>query len=498
MTTKPKNMTQPPASAISAEEVAGHTTDPDFYSTLAILPNPDEILRKSGKSQQVYDSIAGDAHVIAERRAMKAGLQGHEYSVTPGGESTQDKAAAELCRSILKRQPSLNNRWNDTLWNMMQCVLRGMTVHEVIWEYRDGAILPKEIKDRPNRRFLFHRDGTLRLRTRANPFEGEPVQERVFLLSRHMPSERNPYGEALYSSCFWPYVFKHGGFKFFSKFCERFGFPWPIGKYPDGTDKKQQKELAENLAAMVELSVAVIPQSASVELMESKVSGELVHERLIAVCNAEISKAITSQTLATEIKGGGSRAASETHRDRERDVNASDRTIVESTMTQLFQWITELNFQGAEPPRFELYDTSRARKEEAELLDIARGYIDVPVAYAHERLQIPLAKPGELVLDRKTAATAPAATSPKEAAFSAPIEPSPLDEELLGALDTSIESDWLAPISEMLDAYIAENRTFNEFIEALPEVMGAMDDAEVRKILDQALKLSFARGLSDA
>lgn len=498
MAKTPKQIAQAPEQGLSANEVAGLATDPDFYSTLAILPNPDEVLRKSGESQRVYDAIAADAHVMAERRAMKSSLSNLEFSVIPGGEQAQDLAAAELCRSILKRKPSLNNQWNDLLWNMMQCVLRGMTVHEVIWEYRDGALLPREIKDRPNRRFVFSTAGELRLRTKAQSSEGVPVEPYVFLLSRHMPSERNPYGEAVYSSCFWPYVFKHGGFKFFSKFCERFGFPWPIGKYPDGTDKKQQTEFARNLAQMVEAGVAVIPQSSSVELLESKSSGQVVHQSLINACNAEISKAITSQTLATEIQGNGSRAASETHRDRERDVVAADRTIVEATMTELFQWITTLNFPNAQPPRFELYDTNSARKEEAELLDVARGYLKIPLAYAYERLQIPQPKPGEDVLPEKQSFTPVPGQSQGSTEFSEPSAPTQQDVTAIAELDQAIEQGWIAPIDQMLNAYIAENRTLQEFMDALPEVFGAMDDDEVRILMEASLKRAIAKGVSDA
>jgi phage gp29-like protein len=109
---------------------------------------------------------------------------------------------------------------------------------------------------------------------------------------------------------------------------------------------------------------------------------------------------LTSQTLATEIKGNGSRAAAETHRGREKDVNASDRVCVEHTMSEFFAWITEVNVAGAAAPTFEFYEEAEARKEWVEVIGKARSYLDIPKQFAHERLQIPMPEDGEEVIPR--------------------------------------------------------------------------------------------------
>lgn len=372
-----------------AREIATRTTDPNFFSGLSYLPNPDPILRKLGRTHEVYDGIAADAHVLGELRSVRSALLGFEWRLEAGGDSPADARALELCEKVMARRPAPGLRWPDTIWSIAESVFRGHSVHEVVWRRADRFMVPEAIVDRPQRRFVFSTDNKLRLLTRQQPVEGEALGPYKWLLTRHMASHDNPYGVALFSACFWPYTFKHSGFRFFVKFCEKYGIPWAVGKYPPGTPQSEQDAIADSLARMIEDAVAAFPDSGAVELIEARHSGEPVQERLINVCNREMSKALTSQTLATEIQGEGSRAASETHRGREVAVNESDRSLIADTMNELLSWVTELNIPGAQPPTFEFYEEAEAREEWVSVLEKARRFVAVPRWFAHERLQIP-------------------------------------------------------------------------------------------------------------
>ena len=309
--------------------------------------------------------------------------------------------ALELCTQVFAALPGAGRRWPDLIWQLAQAVFRGYQVHEVVWGKAGDLQVPERIIDRPGRRFVFSPEGDLRLRTRQNQTEGEPTGAYKWLVTRHMPSYDNPYGVAVLSACFWPYTFKHSGWRYFVKFAEKYGLPWAIGKYPPGTQKPEQDALAASLAQMIEDAVAAVPADGSVELISSNAgTGALPQERLIALCNAELSKALTSQTLATELPGGGSYAAAQTHADRAQGVHSSDRAAIEDALSQLCAWIVELNIPGALPPRFEFYEEAAARQDWTDVLDKARAFIDVPVSFAHDRLQIPIPAKGEDVLPR--------------------------------------------------------------------------------------------------
>lgn len=370
------------------KETATRVSDPAFYAALAFLPNPDSILRKLGVQQEVYEGIMGDAHVIGELRSIRGGLLGQRWRIMPGGDDRASTQALALCEEVMTRAPSPGLTWADIIWSMGCAVFRGFAVQEVVWGYEGRYLLPRKIIDRPQTRFVFAVNNELRLRTRENQYKGVEFMPRKWLITRHMGSFDNPYGVAIFSSLFWPFKFKHSGLKWFSKRCEKYGFPWPIGKYPVGATVEQQNELADNLANLVEDAVAVIPSDSTVELLQMEQSGEPVHERLIMLCNREISKALTSQTLATEIQTVGARAASQTHREREKAVNQSDRLMIEETFNELFRWITELNITGARPPKFTFYKKAEARLEMAEFLNEARKLVPLSRRECYDRLQL--------------------------------------------------------------------------------------------------------------
>ncbi|MBI3771423.1 MAG: DUF935 family protein [Gammaproteobacteria bacterium] len=485
-----------------AREIATRDTDPNFFSALTVLPNPDTVLRRLGKADEAFDAIISDAHVMGELRVIRSALLGFEWRLQAGGETPADVRALELCEQFMKVRPASGLRWPDVLWNMAQAVFRGYQAHEVVWARQDQYLMPSAVVDRPSRRFAFDINNTLRLKTRSQPMLGEELGPYKWLLTRHMPSHDNPYGVALYSSCLWPYTFKHSGFRYFVKFCEKYGIPWAIGKYPPGTSQADQDALADALARMVEDAVAAIPDNGTVELLESSSSGQLVHERLIDISNREMSKALTSQTLATEIQGQGSRAAADTHRGREQDVNESDRTIVADTMSELFAWITEINIAGAQPPRFEFYEEADARQDWVEAIDKARGYINIPAAWAHERLQIPMPQEGEDVLPRTAAAPAmPQQFSSHSCPhcshdFAADAGGDAIDRlaDQAATEADNIIADMAAPIRELLN----QVETLEQFRDGLVKLYPKIDDQRLGELTQQALMVGMLKGVDDA
>lgn len=485
------------------QQIATHHNDPDFYAALNFLPNPDVVLRKLGKSEEVFDAVAMDSHVLGELRSMRSGLLRFEHQVRPGGDSQADQRAFELCQAYMRQRPAPGMSWGDTFWNMFAAVLRGQRVHEVEWERQGDLLMPAHLVDKPGRLFRYGQDRELLLRTRANPMAGEPVDDYKWLVSRHMPTHDNPYGVAVLSSCFWPYTFKHSGFKFFVKFCEKYGIPWAIGKLPRGSSDDDYRDLADKLSTMIEDGVAAIPDDGSVELLTVSQSGQSIQERLIEVCNKEMSKALTSQTLATEINGQGSRAAAETHQGRSEDVSEADREIVVDTMNELFRWITELNVAGAVPPVFEFYEEEDVNAGRVDALDKVRQFVDVPVSFAYRWLQIPEPQEGEPVLPRGGAMLAAppqfsAHSCPRCGGheFAAPVGEDDIDRLAAQAADEAdkIIADMAAPIRALLD----EVETLEQFSEGLLQMYPKIDDQRLGELTQQALMAGMLKGIDDA
>lgn len=488
--------------------VAASSTDPWVWSLAGALPNPDAVLRAMGGSaHDLYDRIEADAHAYGELRAVRAGLLSYEVRVMEGDDSRAARRAAELCRELLARPLGGDGEWGDLTWRMALAAYRGLAAHDVVW-VRDGSrLVPAEILDIPARRVVFGaRDRELRILTRARPVEGEAPPPMQVLLTRHMPSWSNPYGVAGHSACLWPYLFKHAGVRYFVQFAERYGVPWPVGKYPAGSGSERAKELADDLAKMVRTGVLAMPDDSSVEFPTASIRGQSPQERLVELCNREISKALTSQTLATEIQGQGSRAASETHLERERWVAQSDRMMVAASYDRLWRWVTEANF-GADvaPPRHVFYEQSHADQAWASVLDTARRYVPISRSDAYERLGLSAPADGEETL---------AGAQPQPEPPGPPREMSrcpgcgarryargeggddPVDQAVAAALDAadgqSLGAEFAAPILE------AAARDPGLLLERASELLPGLDQAGLEEAVARILFVAELAGAAEA
>ena len=259
-------------------------------------------------------------------------------------------------------------------------------------------------------------------------------------------------------------------------------------------------------------------KDSEVELLETKHSGQPVQERLIDLCNRELSKALTSQTLATEIQGTGSRAASETHRQREVTVHQSDRLCLEQTFNQLFAWITELNVAGARPPRFRFFEEAEARKDMAEYLLDAHKLIDMKQSEVYERLQLTMPQDEDAVIPRSRASAGAAEGDTGSATagqFSAPPDPAEAPCPSCGE-SHSFAEDQPDPLSQAVDAADAvmetlpailydrlleferQGKSLNEFEAALPALLPELDETALAQVIQLSLSTAYLHGMDES
>jgi phage gp29-like protein len=335
-------------------QIADHTSDPSFVLGLSQLPNPDEVLRKAGLSHQVYDQVLTDPHVMSKVIDRRAGLLRREWQVKAGGDAAGDLKAVALCeQAVADLEEHEEYPLENSLGILQEAALRGHRALEVVWRRTGNSWLPEFLRDIPNRR-LIHTGVQWRLLTIDAPSHGIDLPQRKVLLATHMASTDNPYGEALLSRCYWPYLFKHNGLKWWVTLAEKYGLPWIIAMLGGQTEEAQRRELLSKLVAMAVDPVTVLPKGAEVDFKLIEGVSPDVHDRLIRISNAEISKVLVGQTLSTEMDGSsGSRAAAETHSGLRDEIVEADGKLVARVMNRLFAWITELNLgPTVTPPKF--------------------------------------------------------------------------------------------------------------------------------------------------
>ncbi|MBK1613335.1 hypothetical protein CKO44_07610 [Rubrivivax gelatinosus] len=484
-------------------------TDPwGFFGKLHAMPNPDPILRSMGMAEKVYLSILADPHVIGEVRSIRGNFRAYNWRIKVGDSNDPKSVAArELCARWMRETPpggvdgqGLQIDWQEVMWQMTASIFTGYRAHEVVWDLVDGAVLPIKVLDRPNRRFLFDANGAPLLVSTSAPMGAPIEQPSQFVISRHMPDATNPYGVALLSSCFWAWTFKSGGWRYFVKYCERHGLPWPFGRYPIGTSDPEQDKMADALANMMEAGYVLAPEGSTLELLTpGSTGGTLPQQALIDLANVEMSKALTGQSLVAELHGVGSRAASETASQRQASINDSDRDIAVSGMGAIFKWITLYNFgPGVAPPELEFFTENHGSLARAQTYSVAAKLGARPSRKAMlDELGMPAAE------DDADALQAPVGGNSLAAEFSAHRfardvglvgDDLQLAAEAAAAADAAIEDHMIAPVAAMLARHEAEGRTLAEFAAALSDVVGEMDDEALRQVIAQALTVSILKG----
>ncbi len=320
-----------------AKEVATRNVA-EFVSGLDYLPNPDTILKNNGGNIKVYREMI-DAHLDAVKNKRFASITSRAWTIDG---SKGDQKKAKFVEEYL---------WNIDLRNvisqMLEAIGFGYAVHEIVWNTvqtdQGTLILPTAIKDRKQEWFKFDSDSKLLLQT--NDGSRREMPERKFLVTRNRPTTANPYGNAVYSRCFWPLAFKKGGLKFWMLFVEKYGMPKAIGKVPPTATEKEQQDFLKMLVGLVRDAVAVIPQTGSVELLEAGAANANPHKAIVDWADQAMSKAWLGETLTTEqTSSGGTQAMATVHNDVRADLALDDAAMIESSINQLIRWIYEINW----------------------------------------------------------------------------------------------------------------------------------------------------------
>lgn len=370
-------------------EIGGIDSDPlNILNTGLIIPNPDIILYKLNYSDRVlaFSNILSDPHVMAEVRALRAGILSWETQLkkTEGNESQYD-----FLKDIFDSLdiPTI-------MWHIAEAVLYGGSLIEIVYDRINSLFTPTELNDISLRRLVYNTNNEPRILTKDEMLYGIPIPDNKFILTRYMASYDNPYGESVLSRCYWPWRFKYSTIKCLSKLIERSGVPWVVAKYISGMEKNEQDELLYQLTQMREGGIIVLPDTfPDIEVKEIDPQSTALFTDALAFYDKSISKVISLQTLATDIGDTGSYAAAETHHDREGIPQQEIRLIIEDAFNRQFiKSVLNVNPQFKSKNKndcyFFFYEEDDARESWAKTLEIAAKSVFVPAEVWGEKLQI--------------------------------------------------------------------------------------------------------------
>ncbi|MCV2359642.1 DUF935 domain-containing protein [Paucibacter sp. TC2R-5] len=344
--------------ALTSGQVARRIDALDYNFMGLLLPNPDPILKATGKDIKTYRDIARDSHVGACIRRRKSAVKALQWGLDRG------QAPARVAKAIADMLADLD--MERIIGNALDAALFGYAPMEIDWRGGAGGRFKgtwaADVIALPPEWFCFDSENNLRFKTRASPLYGELLPERKFLLPRQDATYQNPYGLGDLALCYWPTIFKKGGMKFWLNFAEKFGSTFLYGKLPRSADAAERQTLLSDLEALIQNGVGVIPEDGSVAPLESgsKSASSDLYERLVLHCRGEISIVLTGTNQTVE--ASANKASAHAGMDVAGDLRDADGEIVAAAVNQLIRWTVAMNWPGQAAPTFSLWD--QAAKDE--------------------------------------------------------------------------------------------------------------------------------------
>ena len=243
------------------------------------------------------------------------------------------------------------------IFDMLDAIAKGFSVNEIIWESKNNVWRPREYKFRYAGFFRYDNLGEeLKL---IDPYTSElyDLPENKFII--HQP--KNHSGAQILSGlaipCLFYFMLKYYDITSWAAFIDRFGYPLRLGKYSTKATEDDINTLRRAVASIGSDFGAVIPESAMLEIIESKTTQSTsdTYEKLAQFVNKEISKLVLGQTMTSE--EGASYSQAQVHNEVRGDIAKSDiRQIMETLNSQLIVPYCKFNFGELETyPKLELF-----------------------------------------------------------------------------------------------------------------------------------------------
>lgn len=328
-----------------------------YESIFTHLPDPDKILQLNGYNYEIYRDLLNDAHLtsVIQQRKMQVIQMGWEV------DNISDEEKKKEAIGIIS---DLN--MNKISSDILDAILFGFVVGEVIWELRDGKYVPIDIVTKPQEWFRFDKENKIKIvdkqaingnaGLRKNETGGRELPPFKFIVVQYNPKFDNPYGERLLRKVYWPVIFKRATIEKWHLLSEKFGIPFFLGYYNSSASEEEKEKILEQMEEAIKNNIALMEDGTKVEFKENpKYEIGQLFDNMVQLQNSEISKAILTVTLTTDVGRVGSYKAAEIHRDMLEFIGLSDKKLVELSINKMLDYYSEVNY-GTKGlmPRFRL------------------------------------------------------------------------------------------------------------------------------------------------
>lgn len=202
----------------------------------------------------------------------------------------------------------------------------GYSFPELAWQRVGDLEVPVAIALVPHRRFVFDPDTfEPRITHEGNQWPGDPLEDRPGSSWIKAWSKRwrlKTQGGRLRTCAFYA-CYAGMSLRDWLIFLEKYGIPLVTGHYEEAVAAAARANLREALELLGREGYAILAEGARIQIHDKMLRGGGdggPHPQMVHYCNSEISKVMIGATLAVEMGGPGSFAATKVHSDRAQTV----------------------------------------------------------------------------------------------------------------------------------------------------------------------------------
>lgn len=322
--------------------------------------------------------------VLSKRKRQVVQLP---ITVTAAETSSEAERHADFVREFLETKAL-----QRALFDVVDAIGKGFSVHEIIWDTAAGRVRPAEFSYRPQRFFeLSWQDGeTLWLRSERGFLDLAPHK---FLLHRHLSKSGLVVRGGLTRAVAFVWMYASYTARDWALFCQGYGLPMRLGRYGPEASETDKRVLWRAVSSIAGDVAAIVPKSMEVEFVAAKGSdtGSDLYLKRADWLNHEVSKLVLGSTASTDAIRG-SHAVGREHREAEQDVERFDAALLEDTITrQVIMPMIAFTFG----PQDQYPSITVGQPEQVPLKDVIAGVTDlgpqglrVRALDIYERLQL--------------------------------------------------------------------------------------------------------------
>ena len=441
-----------------------------------------------------------DLHYRSVLSTRKDAVCGLEIRVEPASDDKRDIEIAKAVENDIIRNRKA--RFVPLVRDMLDALAKGFSVCEIDWDTSGKFWKPKKYTWKDPRWFQYDKETgqTLMLRDPLTTELHALIPNKFVIHEPHLISGTQIAGGLALPALFY-FMLKSYDVTSWAAFIDRYGFPIRLGKYSRKATKDDITTLRRAIASIGADFGAVIPEGATIEIIESKTSSENseAYQNMATWIDKQISKLVLGQTMTTD--DGSSRAQGEVHEEVRQDIANADSIAIADTLNSALV-VPYINFNFGEQERYPeivLYKPDEQNIEQVVNAIEKLAPQGLTVKADEVRSLLGLSKPDENdeIIGGRMPVSAPNDDLNSSTELNAAVAHGQSDSSFVSDIETDFSGDFV-PISdevaEVLEKAASESTDFNSFKTELEKLSADWSPDKIAELMAVAFFSARAKG----